>query len=84
MAVGPLSVMPKGEGLSPTKHWSIFHLSSRLHGHYRSKIHMKAGLKTFVVDDESVIAKTLEIILMQSGFEADSLTNPVLALESKV
>jgi DNA-binding response OmpR family regulator len=45
---------------------------------------MKAGLKTFVVDDESVIAKTLEIILMQSGFEADSLTNPVLALESKV
>jgi DNA-binding response OmpR family regulator len=42
---------------------------------------MKAGLKTFVVDDESVIAKTLEIILKQSGFEADSFTNPLLALE---
>jgi DNA-binding NtrC family response regulator len=42
---------------------------------------MKAGLKLFVVDDESVIASTLAIILNQSGFQAESFTNPLLALE---
>lgn len=42
---------------------------------------MKTGLKVFVVDDESVIAATLAIILNQSGFQAESFTNPVQALE---
>jgi CheY-like chemotaxis protein len=42
---------------------------------------MKTGLKVFVVDDETVIAATLAIILNQSGFQAESFTNPVLALE---
>lgn len=42
---------------------------------------MKTGLKVFVVDDESVIAVTLAIILNQSGFQAESFTNPVHALE---
>jgi len=42
---------------------------------------MKTGLKVFVVDDETVIAATLAIILNQSGFHAESFTNPVLALE---
>lgn len=42
---------------------------------------MKTGLKVFVVDDESVIAITLTAILNQSGFDAESFTNPVEALE---
>ena len=42
---------------------------------------MKMGLKVFVVDDESVIAATLAIILNQSGFQAEPFTNPVQALE---
>ena len=42
---------------------------------------MKTGLKVFVVDDETVIAATLTIILNQSGFQAESFTNPLEALE---
>ncbi len=42
---------------------------------------MKTGLKVFVVDDETVIAATLAIILNQSGFQAESFTNPLEALE---
>ena len=42
---------------------------------------MKTGLKVFVVDDETVIAATLSIILNQSGFQAESFTNPVVAQE---
>jgi len=36
----------------------------------------------FVVDDESVIATTLAIILQQTGFSATSFTNPLEALEA--
>lgn len=36
--------------------------------------------KVFVVDDEEVIAKTLVIILRQSGFDAIAFTNPLEAL----
>lgn len=42
---------------------------------------MKTELKVFVVDDESVIAATLAIILNQNGFQAESFTNPLQALE---
>jgi CheY-like chemotaxis protein len=36
----------------------------------------------FVVDDESVIAVTLTIILKRSGFKATAFTNPAEALKS--
>jgi DNA-binding response OmpR family regulator len=38
-------------------------------------------LKVFVVDDEAIISTTLAVILKQSGFEAFSYTNPLMALE---
>jgi CheY-like chemotaxis protein len=46
-----------------------------------AKLAMQTGLKVFVVDDETVIAATLAIILNQSGFQAESFTNPLEALE---
>jgi CheY-like chemotaxis protein len=46
-----------------------------------AKLAMQTGPKVFVVDDESVIAATLAIILNQSGFQAQSFTNPMQALE---
>jgi len=36
----------------------------------------------FVVDDESVIAMTLAVILQNNGFDARSFTNPVRALDA--
>jgi len=39
-------------------------------------------LRIFVVDDESVIATTLAIILQRSGFEATSFTAPLEALKA--
>lgn len=38
--------------------------------------------RVFVVDDEKVIAATIEMILSQSGFIARSFTNPVDALDA--
>lgn len=42
---------------------------------------MTNAFRVFVVDDEKVIAETLTIILNQSGFQAESFTNPIEALE---
>lgn len=39
-------------------------------------------LIVFVVDDESVIASTLKVILTQNGFDARSFTDPADALQS--
>ena len=36
----------------------------------------------YVVDDESVIAQTLAVILNQSGFNATAFENPLLALDA--
>lgn len=38
--------------------------------------------RVFVVDDESVIAWSLELILRQMGFEATSFTDPLQALQA--
>ncbi len=38
--------------------------------------------RVFVVDDESVIASTLELILMSQGFDARSFDDPVVALNA--
>lgn len=40
------------------------------------------NFRIFVVDDESVIAKTLATILQRSGFDAVSFTAPLAALEA--
>ena len=42
---------------------------------------LKDVLRVFVVDDESIIAVTLSVILNQSGFAAESFTDPLKALE---
>lgn len=39
-------------------------------------------IRVFVVDDESIIARTLAIILCQKGFNASPYTNPLSALEA--
>ncbi len=42
----------------------------------------EAGIRVLVVDDESVIASSLSAILRQSGYLAESFTNPLDALRS--
>ena len=41
-----------------------------------------AGRKVYVVDDEHVIAYTLEAILKNAGFDAKAFNNPLDALEA--
>ena len=45
---------------------------------------MSAGLKhrIFVVDDESIIASSLQLILMSQGFDAHSFADPLAALNA--
>jgi DNA-binding response OmpR family regulator len=45
---------------------------------------MSPGLKhrVFVVDDENVIASTLELILKNQGFDAHSFADPIAALKA--
>ena len=38
--------------------------------------------RVFVVDDENVIASTLELILLSEGFNARSFANPIAALNA--
>jgi len=38
--------------------------------------------RVYVVDDEQIIARTLALILQQSGFDAVSFTNPLHAFEA--
>jgi DNA-binding response OmpR family regulator len=38
--------------------------------------------RVFVVDDENVIASTLELILMSQGFDARSFADPIAALNA--
>ena len=42
----------------------------------------RRSFRIFVVDDESIIAKTLATILQRSGFDALSFTAPLAALEA--
>src|ERR1017187_5998578 len=42
----------------------------------------KQQLRVFVVDDEFIIASTLELILRQKGFDATSFSSPVDVLEA--
>jgi DNA-binding NtrC family response regulator len=41
-----------------------------------------SATRVFVVDDETVIATTLAMILKTSGFDARSFTNPLVALDA--
>jgi len=38
--------------------------------------------RVFVVDDENVIASTLELILRNQGFDAHSFDDPIAALKA--
>ena len=38
--------------------------------------------RVFVVDDENIIASTLELILRNQGFDAHSFTDPIIALKA--
>lgn len=40
------------------------------------------GIRVFVVDDESIIAKTLAVILQNCGYVASYFTNPLEALST--
>ena len=40
-----------------------------------------AEIRIFVVDDEPIIARTLQVILRQNGFAVSSFTNPLELLE---
>lgn len=50
--------------------------------HRKAPVANEKGKRVFVVDDEKVIATTLAIILTQSGFVAESFTEPTQALSS--
>jgi DNA-binding response OmpR family regulator len=42
----------------------------------------KIKRRVFVVDDENIIASTLELILRNQGFDAHSFTDPLAALDA--